>query len=57
MLIHLNIINANVKDVPMPATYDGQVSKIKLHKFVVETSLFFIKRLFYRIYNKRVCIH
>ena len=52
MLIHLNMINAKVKDVPMPSRYCGKVSKIRLHKFVVNTFLFFINRFFHKIFNK-----
>lgn len=54
MLVHLNIVNARVKDVNIPATYFGKLSKIRLPRFVAETSLFLVKRFFYRIYKKRV---
>ena len=52
MLVHLNLANARVRDVPIPANYNGQPSKIKLHRFLTETSLFLIKRFFYRIYKR-----
>ena len=54
MLIHLNLANARVKDVQIPARYNGELSKIKIHKFMQETSLFFVKRFFYRIYKKYI---
>ena len=54
MLLHLNVVNARVKDVPIPAIYHAQPSKIKLNKFIPETSFFLIKRFFYRIYKKHL---
>jgi glycosyltransferase involved in cell wall biosynthesis len=54
MLIHLNLANARVKDVQIPAAYYGQPSKIKIYKFIPETSLFLVKRFFYRIYKKHI---
>ena len=54
MLIHLNLANAMVKDIQIPAAYYGQWSKMKIYKFIPETSLFLIKRFFYRIYKKRI---
>jgi glycosyltransferase involved in cell wall biosynthesis len=54
MLVNLNMINANVKDVPIPANYDGQPSKIKMHKFLLETSFFLIQRFFHRICKKYI---
>jgi len=54
MLVHLNIVNARVKDVSIPGVYQGQHSKIKLYRFILKTSLFLIKRFFYRIYKKYI---
>ena len=54
MLVRLNIVNARVKDVPIPANYNGGSSKIRLHRFVSETSFFLIKRFFYRVYKKYI---
>ena len=54
LLLHLNLLNARVKDVPIPATYNGQKSNIKLHKFVPEMSFFLIRRFFYRIYKRHI---
>ena len=54
MLVHLNIVNARVKDVPIPANYNRQLSKIKLYKFIPETSFFLINRFFYRVYKKYI---
>lgn len=54
MLIHLNLVNARVKDVQIPSTYNGEPSKIKLYKFIPETSFFLIKRFFYRIHKKHL---
>jgi len=54
MLIHLNIVNAKVKDVPIPANYDQLASKIKLYKFMPETSFFLFKRFLYRVYKKHI---
>lgn len=54
MLVRLNIANARVKDVPIPANYNGGSSKIRLHRFVQETSFFLIKRFFYRVYEKYI---
>lgn len=52
MLFHLGLINARVKDVSIPSVYNNQKSKIKLHKFVFETSVLLSKRLLQRIYRK-----
>lgn len=54
MLVNLNMIYANVKDVPIPANYDGQTSKIKMPKFLLETSFFLVQRFFYRICKKYI---
>ena len=52
MLVHLNLVDAKVKDVGIPARYDGEQSKIELSRFVPETCFFLTRRFFYRIRRK-----
>jgi len=52
MLIELSIRNKKVKDVSMPAVYTGQKSKIRLYRFIPRMLLFFVKKFFYRVYQK-----
>jgi len=52
MLLHLNIGNFRVKDVPIPSLYGNEKSKIKLYKFIPKTSLFLLKGFLYRMYQK-----
>ncbi len=54
MLIHLNLVNAKVKDVPAITIYRGSHSNISLMRFMVRTSLFLVSRLFYRMHRKHL---
>jgi len=54
MLIKLNIIGARVKEVPIPARYGTEKSKIRLASYIPDTSLFLLKGFFYRIKEKYV---
>lgn len=54
MLVKLNIIGARVVDVPHPAIYGGQNSKIRYPHFIVKTSWLLLKDLIWRIWLKRI---
>jgi len=54
MLVCLNIANAMVKDVPMPAVYNGETSKIDIYKFILGTSFFLARSFLQRIYKKHI---
>jgi glycosyltransferase involved in cell wall biosynthesis len=52
MLVKLNVIGARVLDVPHPAIYRGQKSKIRYSKFILNTSWILLKDSIWRIYAK-----
>lgn len=54
MLIHLNLINASVKDVPATTIYRGVHSNIKLLRFMVKTLFFMTSRFVYRMRKKHI---
>lgn len=54
MLIKLNIANARVKDVSIPANYGSERSGIKLRKFIPQAMLSLLKGGLSRIYEKYV---
>src|SRR3990172_4824276 len=54
MLVHLNIHNHRVKDVPMPAIYGNQPSFMKLHRVLISFPVYLFRRFWYRIYQKYV---
>lgn len=54
LLIHLNIANRRIKDIPIPARYGEEKSSIKLWKVIPQFSNFLFWRFFYRVYQKYV---
>jgi glycosyltransferase involved in cell wall biosynthesis len=52
MLVRLNVIQAKVLDIPHPAVYRGQKSKIRYGKFIFNTSIILFKDFLWRIYAK-----
>jgi len=56
MLLQLNLHSFRVKDVPIPARYGEEHSDIKLFKIIRMFPLLFLKRFFYRIYNKYILL-
>lgn len=54
MLVRLNIINARVIDVPHPALYRGQQSKINYPRFIVKTSWMLLKSWIWRLWMKYI---
>lgn len=54
MLVHLNIHNHRVKDVPIPAIYGDQPSFLKVHKVLISFPVYLFKRYWYRIYQRYV---
>ena len=54
MLVHLNFLNARVKDVAIPARYGEEESDISVFKTGVTFPLLLLKRYFRRIYQKYV---
>jgi len=54
MLVKLNVLRARVMDVPHPAIYRGQGSKIKYSKFIIMTSWILFKDFIWRIWTKSI---
>lgn len=54
MLVRLNILGARVKDVPIPAVYKGERSKVRLLPFAVRTSICLFKDFHVRLYRKYI---
>ena len=55
MLVHLNVINARVRDIPSRPIYDvGQQSGIKLRSVVPRISWLLLKGFFWRLWEKYV---
>jgi glycosyltransferase involved in cell wall biosynthesis len=54
MLIHLNFSGFRVKDVSIPARYGREVSDLNPFKIGVTFPLLFLRRFFYRVYQKYV---
>jgi len=52
ILVKLNVIGARVIDVPHPAVYRGQKSKINYLRFIIRTSWVLVKDYFWRIWVK-----
>jgi glycosyltransferase involved in cell wall biosynthesis len=52
MLARLNVVGARVVDVPHPALYRGQESKIRYSRFVVRTSYVLLRNFVWRIWAK-----
>jgi glycosyltransferase involved in cell wall biosynthesis len=54
MLVQLNIHNFRVKDVAIPARYGSEESNINAVKVAMTFPFLFLKRFFYRVYQKYV---
>jgi dolichol-phosphate mannosyltransferase len=54
MLVHLNIFNFRVKDVPMPAVYNTEKSSLKIRHVLLTFPLKLTGRTLYRIYQKYI---
>lgn len=54
LLIHLNILRARVRDVPVPAIYGSEVSGIKLRRFIPDTTRLLIFGFWRRMFWKYV---
>ncbi len=52
MLVNLNLFNAPVKDVPMPARYGDELSSMKLRNVIPTFSWLLIDRTIYRFVTK-----
>jgi glycosyltransferase involved in cell wall biosynthesis len=52
MLVKLNVVGARVIDIPHPAIYGGQISKIRYTNFIFKTSWILLKGLVWRIWAK-----
>jgi glycosyltransferase involved in cell wall biosynthesis len=53
-LLHLYLINARVKDVPVPALYAGETSTINLVPYIFRTTRTLTKSFFKRVYYKYI---
>lgn len=54
MLIHLNILNLRVKDVPIPAIYGNETSKLRIRRVLVGFPPRLARGLWLRIWRKYV---
>ncbi len=54
MLIHLNILNLRVKDVPMPAYYGEEESSLRVNRVVATFPFYLARGLWTRIWEKYV---
>lgn len=54
MLTRLNIFDAKVVNIPIPARYGAESSKIRYASFIIDTSIYFIKAFIWRVWKKYV---
>jgi glycosyltransferase involved in cell wall biosynthesis len=54
MLVHLNILNARVKDIPMPARYQGERSNLRVGRIVPSFTWLLVRRTVHRFFWKYV---
>ncbi len=54
MLVKLNTLNIRVKDVPMPAMYDGHHSSMRIRGILVSFPIYLTRGFSYRLYHKYV---
>ena len=54
LLVKLNVCNARVVNVPMPARYRDEKSKIRYSHFIVNTSWLLLKDFIWRIWVKHI---
>jgi glycosyltransferase involved in cell wall biosynthesis len=56
MLINLNILSARVKDVPMPARYQGEPSSLRVGHIIPTFAWLLVRRTLYRFITKYVVL-
>jgi glycosyltransferase involved in cell wall biosynthesis len=54
MLVQLNVFNARVKDVDIPARYGDERSSMRLRHVVATFPVYLFRRFWYRLYQKHV---
>jgi glycosyltransferase involved in cell wall biosynthesis len=54
MLVHLNILNVRVKDVPIPARYGQEKSSMRLWEVLLTFPWYLFRRFWYRVYQKHI---
>ncbi len=54
MLVRLNVHDGKVLNVPIPARYGNERSKIRYSSFIIDTSIYLVNALAWRIWNKYV---
>lgn len=54
MLVHLNIINARVTDVPTTVRYAGERSNLRISRVLPSFAILLLKRTVYRFYTKYI---
>jgi glycosyltransferase involved in cell wall biosynthesis len=57
LLAKLNVLNARVKDVQIPARYGQEKSKIKYENYIRKVSFLLLKNFFWRITQKYIVPH
>ena len=54
MLVHLNIFNIRMKDVPIPARYGEEKSSMRISEILLTFPWYLFCRFWYRLYQKHV---
>lgn len=54
MLIHLNVINVRVRDVPMPAHYGDERSSMRINHILTTFPVYLFRGFWFRIYEKYI---
>lgn len=57
LLAKLNVLGAKVRDVPIPARYGEEKSKIKYGSYIRKVSLLLLRNFFWRITHKYILHH
>ena len=54
MLVHLNILNVRIKDVPIAARYGDEKSSMKISEILLTFPWYLFRRFWYRLYQKHI---
>jgi glycosyltransferase involved in cell wall biosynthesis len=54
MLVHLNVVQARVKDVAIPARYGDENSSLRVRYVLATFPSYLIRRFWYRVYQRHV---
>jgi glycosyltransferase involved in cell wall biosynthesis len=54
MLIHLNVLRARVRDIPVPVRYGNERSSMRLSTVLLTFPLFLVRGFFHRLYERYI---